>query len=246
MVSVCMTTCNGEKYLRRQLDTILEQLGQQDELVISDDSSSDKTIDIIKSYDDKRIRIFENNHFKSPVYNLEFALKKARGNMVFLADQDDVWLPGRVQRVVEKLQDNDLVVCNALIVDADEKVLQESYFEWKGSGPGFWENLKKNSFLGCSLAFNRKILKAVLPFPKKLIMHDVWIGLMAESLGKVYFLDEKLMLYRRHEGNVTAAVHKDDAHLSDFGFCFKIWYRIVLLIQVGKRNLKLRSLKAKV
>ncbi len=246
MVSVCMTTCNGEKYLRRQLDTILEQLDQQDELVISDDSSSDKTLDIIKSYDDKRIRIFENNHFKSPVYNLEFALKKARGDMVFLADQDDVWLPGRVQRVVEKLQDNDLVVCDALIVDADEKVLQESYFEWKGSGPGFWENLKKNSFLGCSLAFNRKILKAVLPFPKKLIMHDVWIGLMAESLGKVYFLDEKLMLYRRHEGNVTAAVHKDDAHLSDFGFCFKIWYRIVLLIQVGKRNLKLRSLKAKV
>jgi len=243
MVSVCMTTYNGEKYLKRQLDTILEQLDQQDELVISDDSSSDKTLSIIKSYEDKRIRIFEKNHFKSPVYNLEFALKKARGDMVFLADQDDVWLPGRVQRVVEKLQDNDLVVCNALIVDADEKVLHESYFEWKGSGPGFWKNLKKNSFLGCSLAFNRKILNAVLPFPKKLIMHDIWIGLMAESLGKVYFLDEKLMLYRRHERNITAAVHKDDAHLSDFGFGFKIWYRIVLVIQVVMRNLKLGSLK---
>ena len=245
MVSVCMTTYNGEKYLKRQMDTILDQLNREDELVISDDSSSDKTIGIIKSYDDDRIRLFENNHFKSPVYNLEFALKQARGDVVFLADQDDIWLPGRVQKVIGKLEDNDLVVCNALIVDQDEKVINESYFQWKGSRPGFWKNWKKNSFLGCSLAFNRRILEAVLPFPGKLIMHDVWIGLIAESMGKVYFLDEKLMLYRRHEGNVTAAVHKDDAHLSDFGFGFKIWYRIVLLIQVGKRNLKLKSLKAK-
>lgn len=235
MVSVCMTTYNGEKYLKRQLDTILEQLDQEDELVISDDSSSDTTIDIIKSYDDKRIRLFENNHFNSPVYNLEFALKQAQGDMVFLADQDDVWLPGRVHRVVEKLQDNDLVVCNALIVDQDEKVIHESYFQWKGSRSGFWKNWKKNSFLGCSLAFNRKILEAVLPFPEKLIMHDIWIGLMAESIGKVYFLDEKLMLYRRHEDNVTAAVHKDDAHLSEYSFGFKIWYRMVLLFQVMKR-----------
>lgn len=240
-----MTTYNGEKYLKRQMDTILEQLDQEDELVISDDSSSDKTLEIIKSFDDKRIRLFENNHFKSPVYNLEFALKQARGDMVFLSDQDDVWLPGRVQKVVEKLRENDLVVCNAWIVDQDEKVIHESYFQWKGSGPGFWKNLIKNSFLGCSLAFNRKILDVVLPFPQKLIMHDVWIGLMAESVGKVYFLDEKLMLYRRHERNVTAAVHKDDAHLSDFGVGFKIWYRMVLLFQVIIRNLSLKNLKAK-
>lgn len=238
-----MATYNGEKYLKRQLDTILKQLDQRDELVISDDSSSDKTLDIIKSYDDKRIRLFENNQFKSPIFNLEFALKQAKGDYFFLADQDDVWLPGRVQKVVEKLRDHDLVVCNAWIVDQDEKVIHESYFQWKGSGPGFWRNLIKNSFLGCSMAFDRKILDTVLPFPKKLIMHDVWIGLMAESIGKVEFLDEKLMLYRRHEWNVTAAAHKDDAHLSDFGLGFKIWYRMALLFQVGKRILKLGSLK---
>jgi glycosyltransferase involved in cell wall biosynthesis len=246
MVSVCMATYNGEKFLRRQLDTILEQLEPEDELVISDDSSTDGTLQIIKSYADERIRFFGNNHFRSPVYNLEFALKQAQGDFIFLADQDDVWLPGRIHKVEEKLQHNDLVVCNALIADQDEKVIHDSYFQWKGSRPGFWKNWKKNSFLGCSLAFNRKILDAVLPFPKKLIMHDVWIGLMSESIGKVFFLDEKLMLYRRHEGNVTAAVHKDDTHLSDFSFGFKIWYRIVLLIQVGKRNLKLKSEKAKV
>ncbi|MBE0649554.1 MAG: glycosyltransferase family 2 protein [Bacteroidales bacterium] len=246
MISVCMSTYNGEKYLERQLDTILEQLSPEDELVISDDSSSDRTIEIIKSYKDKRIRLFENNHFRSPVYNLEFAMKQAQGDYIFLADQDDVWLPGRVRKVKEKLKDNDLVVCNAFIVDQNEKVIHESYFQWKGSRSGFWKNLKKNSFLGCSLAFNRKVLESVLPFPKKLIMHDVWIGLMAESIGKVCFLDEKLMLYRRHADNVTAAVHKDDTHLSDFSLGFKIWYRMVLLFQVTNRYLKVRSKEAKI
>lgn len=241
-----MSTYNGEKYLKRQMDTILEQLEQDDELVISDDSSDDGTIEIIKSYQDQRIRLFENNHFKSPVFNLEFALKQAKGDSVFLADQDDVWLPGRVQKVKEKLQENDLVVCNPSIVDQDEKVIHESYFRWKGSGPGFWKNLKKNSFLGCSMAFNRKILNAVLPFPRKIIMHDIWIGLVAESIGRVFFLDEKLILYRRHADNVTASIHRDDEHLSDFSTAFKLWYRLVLLIQVMWRYLKVRSKKAKV
>lgn len=241
MVSVCMSTYNGEKYLKRQLDTILEQLGPEDELVISDDSSSDRTIDIIKSYADKRIRLFENKHFKSPVFNLEFALKQAGGEYIFLADQDDVWLPGRVQKMSEKLLEYDLVVCNAFIVDQDEKVIHESYFDWKGSGSGFWKNLRKNSFLGCALAFNRKILHAVLPFPQKIIMHDVWIGLMAESLGKVDFLDEKLMLYRRHTDNVTASIDRDDTHLSDFSLSYKLWYRLVLLVLVMRRFLEVKK-----
>ncbi len=240
-----MSTYNGEKYLKRQMDTILEQLEQDDELVISDDSSTDGTIEIIKSYKDERIRLFANNLFKSPVYNLEFALKQAQGEYIFLSDQDDIWLPGRVQKVKERLQENDLVVCNASIVDQDEKVIHESYFSWKGSGPGFWKNLKKNSFLGCSMALNRKVLNAVLPFPRYVIMHDVWIGLVAESIGKVLFLDEKLIMYRRHADNVTAAIHRDDAHLSDFSLAFKLWYRLALLTRVLKRYLKVRSKKAK-
>lgn len=238
MISVCMATCNGEKYLQRQLDTILSQLGQEDELVISDDSSTDRTIEIIKAFDDARIRLLESGNFMSPVFNMENALKHARGEYIFLSDQDDVWLPERINKVKERLQGFDLVVCNAFIVDRDEKALHESYFMWKGSGPGFWRNLKKNSFLGCSLAFNRKILNVAMPFPKHIVMHDVWIGLLAESLGKVKFLDERLMLYRRHEDNFTAAVHKSDDRLSDFSLSYKIRYRIWLLFYVVKRCLR--------
>ena len=238
MVSVCMTTFNGEKYLRRQLDTILLQLGDNDELIISDDASTDRTVEIIKSYHDSRVKLLENGHFGNPVFNMENALKSAQGDYIFLADQDDVWLPGRIQKVIEKLQQFDLVVCNAFIVDGEENILHASYFDWKGSAPGFLKNLRKNSFLGSSMAFNRKIATAALPFPKKIAMHDVWIGLLAECKGKVLFLNERLICYRRHSGNYTAAIQKADNRLSDFSLSYKIRYRFLLLFYVIQRCLK--------
>lgn len=235
-----MTTCNGEKYLKRQLDTILMQLGKEDELIVSDDASADRTVEIIKSYGDKRIKLLEGK-FGSPVLNVENALKKAQGDYLFLADQDDVWLPDRIRKMSEKLQQYDLVVCNAFIVNGEEKILHESYFTWKGSGKGFFRNLKKNSFMGSAMAFRRKIAEAALPFPEKIAMHDVWIGLMAECKGKVLFLDEQLMYYRRHEGNFTAAADKPDDKLSDFSLSYKIKYRLQLLFYVIKRCLEKRA-----
>ena len=243
MVSVCMATYNGEKYLKRQLDTILEQLNPEDELVISDDSSTDHTIELIKEYDDGRITLIEKANFGSPVFNMENALKKAKGDYIFLADQDDVWLPGRVTKTLEQLQHYNLVVCNAFIVDENEKIINESYFDWKGSKTGFWKNLKKNSYIGCAMALDRKILNAALPFPSNLIMHDIWIGLLAERLGKVKFFNDRLIYYRRHVSNFTAAAQRDDKHLSDFSTSFKIRYRKILLEQLAKRIWTIKYLK---
>ncbi len=242
MISVCMTTFNGERFLKEQIDSILLQLNPHDELIISDDSSDDNTIEIIKSYNDSRIRLLENNHFNSPVFNMENALKHAGGNIIFLADQDDVWLPGKVQRVTDSLQDNDLVITNAIIINDKGETVHDSYFKWKGSTPGFWKNLKKNSYLGCAIAFNKKILHAALPFPESIIMHDVWIGLLAERIGKIKFLDEKLMLYRRHNDNFTASINLEDNNLSDFSLGHKLNYRRILLDQIVKRVWTLKFL----
>jgi len=235
MISVCIPTFNGEKYIQRQLDSMLAQLGLDDEVVISDDSSTDRTIGIIKEYNDSRIKLFENCTFKSPIFNLENALKEAKGDYIFLADQDDIWLPHKIRQTVEQFRRFDLVVCNGFIIDQDENVIHPSYFEWKGSRKGFLKNLAKNSYLGCSIAFNRKILNKVLPFPKHIIMHDLWIGLIGEAIGRVHFISEPLFCYRRHDDNYTAAISKDDSELSDFGFWFKIWYRVVMVYYVGKR-----------
>ena len=235
MISVCIASFNGEKYIRQQLDSILSQIEKDDEVVISDDSSDDRTIEIIKSYQDSRIKLLENCSFKSPIFNLENALKKVKGDYIFLADQDDIWFTNKISHSIEQLKRFDLVVCNGFVVDQDKNIIHPSYFEWKGSRPGFIKNLAKNSYLGCSIAFNRRILNKVLPFPKHIIMHDLWIGLIGEVVGKVHFISEPLFCYRRHEGNFTAAISKGDNELSDFGFWFKIWYRVVMLFYVGKR-----------
>jgi glycosyltransferase involved in cell wall biosynthesis len=242
-ISVCIPTYNGEKYIRHQLDSILSQMGVDDEVVISDDSSTDRTIEIIKGFRDSRIKLIEGCSFKSPIFNCENALKNAVGKFIILSDQDDIWLPGKVSKTLEKLLAHDIVVCNSHIVDQDERVIHNSYFEWKGCGHGFFRNLKKSSYLGCSLAFNRKILDFVLPFPSGIAMHDIWIGLVSEMIGKTYFLPEQLFLYRRHEGNFTAAIHKADDQLSDFKLWYKIWYRVELVWYLGVRYFERRIWK---
>jgi glycosyltransferase involved in cell wall biosynthesis len=240
MISVCIPTYNGEQYIRQQLDSILCQLSEYDEIIISDDSSTDGTIEIIESYHDSRILLLRHGSFKSPIFNLENALTCAKGDFIFLADQDDVWMGDKIIITIEKLREYDIVVCNGSIVDDNLRVIRESYFAWKGSGPGFFKNLKKNSYLGCSLAFNKKILKAILPFPKYIAMHDIWIGLLSEAIGSTYFLEEKLFYYRRHSGNFTAAIQKSDDNLSEFTLFYKIWYRTIILYYIFLRYLKIK------
>ena len=240
-ISVCIPTYNGEKYIQKQLDSILAQLGDGDEVVISDDSSSDSTIEIIKAYQDSRIQLIEGCGFRNPIFNLENALKKAKGDYIFLSDQDDFWLAGKVNITLEKLEQYDIVVCNGHIVDEDEKIIHPSYFEWKGSGAGFIKNLKKNSYLGCSLAFNQKILDFMLPFPKRIAMHDIWIGMVGEWIGKPCFIEEPLFLYRRHDSNFTAAIHKGDDELTDNTLFYKIWYRVVMLWYLVTRYFKRKA-----
>ena len=103
MISVCMATHNGARYLQAQLESILSQLGSGDELIISDDSSTDATLEIIRSFDDTRIRLLTGNRFFSPIYNFENALNWVRGHIIVLSDQDDVWLDNKLETVQRKL-----------------------------------------------------------------------------------------------------------------------------------------------
>lgn len=99
------------------------------------------------------------------------------------------------------------VVHNAQIVDESLLPSGETTFQWRNSGAGFWKNMKKNSYIGCCMAFRRKIVPRILPIPENVWIHDQWIGLLSEQLGKVVFLEKPLLLYRRHGGNVTELTH---------------------------------------
>ena len=202
MISVCIATYNGEKYIKQQLDSILSQLSDNDEVIVSDDSSTDGTLDIIHSLKDSRIQIFEGNSFHSPIYNFENALKFAKGDYIFLADQDDVWKPNKVEICMNYLKQYDLVISDAEIVDFNGNLISQSFFSVRGTKNGKYFNLIKNCYIGCCMAFTRKVLVKSLPFPKNLPMHDIWIGNVASFLcGKVFFSPEKLIEYRRHESN---------------------------------------------
>lgn len=238
-VSVCMATYNGEKYIRPQLDSILKQLSLDDEVIISDDSSTDKTVDIIKSYNDQRIRLYVSC-FHNYIKNFEFSLKQASGEYIFLSDQDDIWNDKKVEIMLKALDRSDLVCSNCQVVDKDLKPLSNAF--WNNSIPqrsGFINNLHHNHYLGCCMAFNSNILQLAIPFPNKLITHDGWIGLVAEMFCKPMFIDDKLILYRRHGNNTSNTT--EGSTLSLFQ---QISYRFVIIkgiIQIFIRNKIKRS-----
>lgn len=240
-ISVCMATFNGEKFIKEQVQSIIKQLSATDEIIISDDGSTDETINIISAFLDPRIRLVQNDssQFKpnkqSRSYqvtrNFENALSYATGDYIFLSDQDDVWEEDKVEGCLLLLKDKkiNLIVHDANVVDESDNVIARSYFEKVNSQKGFFRNIIKNSYLGCCMVFDRSILLKSLPFPKDLIAHDMWIGLIAEKNGKVAFVDNKFIRYKRHSAAVTASGMKSDNSLN-----FKIRYRVQFILQYLK------------
>ena len=203
MISVCMATYNGEKFIEEQLLSILKQLGEDDEVIVSDDSSTDRTLDIISGIGDHRVRIFGGCSFHSPKLNFENALKHSKGDHIYLSDQDDIWEDRKISVTEDYLTDNDLVVSDATIIDADGNVLRDSFFRLMNSGRGYLKNLCNNTYMGCCMAFDRRLLEICLPFPRSIPMHDSYIGLMAELCGSPVFIPDKLVRHRRHGGNAS-------------------------------------------
>lgn len=203
MISVCMATRNGARYIAEQLNSILPQLRPEDEIVISDDKSTDETLTIIKSFGDKRIRLIENETTVGIPGNFENSLKVSRGAYIFLADQDDVWLNTKVKVMKRYLEHHDLVISDCQIVDHKLDVKAESYFSVNRSRNGLIRNLFRNSYMGCCMAFNRKVLDRALPFPKEIPIHDFWIGMIGEMYFDVRFIPDKLIKHRRHSSNAS-------------------------------------------
>lgn len=202
-VSVALAAYNGEKYIEEQLRSILSQLRSDDEVVISDDNPSGKTKAVVDSIGDARIRYVEGPG-KGVIRNFENAISQTTGDVIFLSDQDDVWLPGKVAAVCEEIKNGALVVLHdAKVTDENLNVTEESFFELNGSAGGFWKNILKNSFMGCCMAFDSSLKKDILPFPSNLPMHDQWIGLKGEQKGKVKLLYNPYILYRRNSDSLT-------------------------------------------
>lgn len=202
-ISICMATYNGEPFIERQLNSILSQLREGDEVIIVDDGSKDMTVDIIKRIREDRIILLKNKFNIGVNASFEKALKSATGDIIFLSDQDDIWFDNKVQKIVDLFNKShaDIIQHDVQIADENMDIINDSFFELRNAKQGVLKNYISNTYLGCSMAFKRKILEHCLSIPKHSGYHDRWIGIIAELEGfKVLFHKEKLMYYIRHGG----------------------------------------------
>ena len=211
-ISVAMTTYNGEAFLREQLASILPQLTGKDELIISDDGSHDRTLEIINEFaaGEVPISLFAGPHAGIKA-NVECALRHCRGEYIFLADQDDIWAPDKVKEILLCFQKQkaSLVIHDATVfTENKDRPDMASFFAFRHSGPGVLKNLWKNSYIGCCMAFRRELLFRALPIPATIEMHDQWLGIINDFYyKKSYFYDKPLLCYRRHETNNSQMQH---------------------------------------
>jgi hypothetical protein len=213
-VSIAMATYNGERYIEAQVRSILKQLGGDDEVVIVDDASTDRTRERIAAFADPRIRLHVNDRNEGVMRSFGRALRMTSGSIIFLADQDDVWLPGKRAALAEALHDAAVAVSDAQVIDGEGAIIAPSFMALRGGfRAGLAATLIRNRYLGCAMAFRRELLEVALPIPAGVPMHDMWLGAVSGLVGRTVYIDRPLMQYRRHEANVSPWRHADPVRM---------------------------------
>ena len=196
-IDILMATYNGEKYLKEQIESILNQTHKDFRLIISDDCSRDSTREILSKYakKDKRIKIYKQEKNLGYVKNFEFLLSKVENEYYMFSDQDDVWLPDKVKKSLETLieTNSDLAFSDLVVVDEKLDVIKESFLQYCG----LTERVKKeqkydtyylhNSIAGCTIIGRKSMIDKIIPMPEntKFVIHDYWMGLISASYGKL-------------------------------------------------------------
>lgn len=223
-----MATYNGERFVSEQISSILDQIGKDDELVIVDDCSTDRTVSLIKSTDDSRIRLFQIEKNIGHVGAFEMAVSNANHDIIFLSDQDDIWRPDKYQIMLKEFKSDQnliLAVHSLSAIDVNGSLICNNWHDLISEskyGPQLLlAELFKPRVFGSASAFRRRLLRLMLPFPNYLYAHDHWLVICAAINGHVKFLAENLVSRRIHESNVTP---KSGATLTK-----KIYYRILFV-----------------
>lgn len=208
-----MATYNGGRFLREQLDSIYAQSWANIEVVACDDCSTDDTVAILDEYRQSHGLQYEvNERNLGFVRNFEKVLLRCRGIFIALADQDDIWLPQKLERLVAGIERCDLVYSDALLVDRDGRELPGSMIETAGirpvSGRQFSYFVCNACVTGCTTLIRRDLLEKALPIPDCESYHDWWLAVVASRYAGVRFLPEQLVKYRQHDANDTGATVK--------------------------------------
>ncbi len=202
-----MATYNGSAYIGEQLSSILAQLGPGDELVIVDDASTDGTVNAVRGFNDERIRLYEAAANQGYVKSFEQAVRASRGSRIFLADQDDVWVDGRLEQMLEALEHYAVVASNFDVLGGGPRPaiprLRSADSNRRASNlAGILVGYR--AYYGCGMAFRREVLDLFVPVPRYLReSHDLWLAICGNVLGSIGHLDGSTLLRRIHGENAT-------------------------------------------
>jgi glycosyltransferase involved in cell wall biosynthesis len=237
-VSVVMTVYNGHRFLRAQAESILRQLEATDELVVVDDASTDNSVEILQSLNSSQIKIFQNTENQGVIRSFERGFRLAREEVIFLSDQDDIWLPGKRAAFVAEFESSRstlVVISDAEVINGEGEIIAKSFMAVRhGFKGGVFATLCRNRYLGCAMAVRRSLLEVALPIPRGVPMQDMWLGVLGRVGGDVVYLETPYIQYRRHNRNSTP-LH------SQLRWRNMIRWRLGLLTALSKRMWEARS-----
>lgn len=206
-VSVCMATYDGAPFVVAQLESILAQLGPRDEVVVVDDCSRDQTPALVAGLGDPRVHLHANPRNTGHVQAFARAMELATGDVLFLADQDDLWPAGRVDAMLRGLAVRPVVAGNLTLFGTREGPHRQQ-LRAAGSGSGLANLLGilagRRPYFGSAMAVRRDLLGIALPIPRYVESHDVWLAIVGNLTGGVEHLEQPVLLRRLHGANLTA------------------------------------------
>jgi glycosyltransferase involved in cell wall biosynthesis len=226
--SICMATYNGERFLREQLESILSQMQVDDELVIVDDASYDGTLAYLKSIGDRRIRLYCNVSNIGHVQSFAKVLSLARGTYILMADQDDVWIDGRLNIIREALATGPaLISTNSEFIDSEGRTVSPLHPDLVEADSELYKTnifrifTGKAYYDGCAMGMRKELLKLVLPIPSYVESHDLWIAMAANIARSNRHLSLKTLRRRVHENNASVVSRT---------FLLKLMSRVIFLL----------------
>lgn len=211
LVSIAMATYNGSKYLEEQLNSIYSQTYKNFEVIVVDDVSTDNTVVILEKYKQKYgLKYFVNDKNMGVTKNFEKAILKCDGEYIALVDQDDIWLPNKLEVLYNNIGNFSLIYSNAGIVneksEIQNKTTKEIYplYGLDSQTKNIYTYIVLNSFiLGCATMFKREILSDLFPIYQSSRNHDWWLTMCAYQKNGIKYLDEVLFYYRHHDNNYS-------------------------------------------
>ncbi|MEO6330487.1 MAG: glycosyltransferase family 2 protein [Ginsengibacter sp.] len=207
LVSIALCTYNGERFLKKQIDSLLNQTHAKLQIVICDDASEDNTKDILNSYNDPRLKKIFNTKNVGYVKNFQQAIALCDGRFIALCDQDDIWKTNKIEKLLNNIGDALLLFSDSELIDEEDNYLGKKIADLRklyncNILQGYvWSNC----VWGHSIFMNRNLIDHALPVPEG-AKHDIWLGFTAACLGKIKYLDEPLTSYRQHEAAETTTL----------------------------------------